>query len=252
MLYIVATPIGNLSDLSPRAAETLRAVEAVVCEDTRVTGKILQHLEIKKSMIAINQHADEARITQAVKLLKKGKSLALTTDAGTPAISDPGGKFVEAALRAIPDLVVAPIPGPCAAIAVLSISGFPADKFLFLGFPPHKNGRRAFFAKIAASPETICFYESTHRILKTLEQLGAVIGERKIVVGRELTKLHETVYRGTVTEVTKALEKGSIKGEFVLVVGPRGGYFGSAKALRPKDTPSPHSRHSRSSFVGKP
>lgn len=221
-LYIIATPIGNLSDLSSRAAETLAAVDVVVCEDTRVTGKILQHLEIKKPMIAVNQHADEARIAEAIRYLKEGKSLALTTDAGTPAISDPGGKFVEAALKALPELEIIPIPGACAAIAALSISGFPADKFLFLGFPPHKNGRKAYFNKVATTEETVCFYESTHRILKTLKELGEVIDNRKIVVCRELTKLHETTYRGSSAEVTKLLEKGSIKGEFVVVVGPRG------------------------------
>lgn len=218
-LYIIATPIGNLSDLSSRAAETLRVVDAVVCEDTRVTAKILQHLGIKKSMIAVNQHASGARIAEGLDLLREGKSLALTTDAGTPAISDPGGKFVAAAIKVLGDeLQVVPIPGPCAAVAALSVSGFPADKFLFLGFPPHKNGRKAYFSKIAAAEETVCFYESTHRILKTLGELGAVVGERKIVVCRELTKLYETTYRGTAAEVTNKLEKGSIKGEFVIVV----------------------------------
>jgi len=222
MLYIVATPIGNLSDLTPRAAETLRAVDAVICEDTRVTAKILQHLGIKKPMIAVNQHASDARIAEALKLLREGKSLALTTDAGTPAISDPGGKFVEAALKEFgEEFQVIPIPGACAAIAALSISGFPADKFLFLGFPPHKNGRKAYFAKIAMTEETVCFYESTHRILKTLGELGAVINERKVVVCRELTKLHETIYRGSSIEVTNQLKKGSIKGEFVIILCPK-------------------------------
>lgn len=220
-LFITATPIGNLSDLTPRAAETLRAVDAVICEDTRVTARILQHLEIKKPMIAINQHASDARIAEALNLLREGKSLALTTDAGTPAISDPGGKFIEAALRALPELKVVPIPGACAAIAALSVSGFPADKFLFLGFPPHKNGRKSYFAKIAATEETVCFYESTHRILKTLDELGSVVGDRKMVVCRELTKLYEKTYRGSASEVTKQLEKGSIKGEFVVIVGPK-------------------------------
>lgn len=220
-LFIIATPIGNLSDLTPRAAETLRVVDAVICEDTRVTARILQHLEIKKPMIAINQHASDARITEALNLLREGKSLALTTDAGTPGISDPGGKFVEAALRVLPELEIIPIPGACAAIAALSISGFPADKFLFLGFPPHKNGRKAYFAKIAATEETVCFYESTHRILKTLDELGAVVGDRKIVVCRELTKLHETTYRGTAGEVTSRLKKSSIKGEFVIILCPK-------------------------------
>lgn len=220
-LFIIATPIGNLSDLSPRAADTLRAVDAVVCEDTRVTAKILQYLGIKKPMLTVNQHADEVRMAKGLNLLREGKSLALTTDAGTPGISDPGGKFVEVALKALPELEIIPIPGPCAAIVALSISGFPADKFLFLGFPPHKNGRKSYFGRVAATEETVCFYESTHRILKTLGELGAAVGDRKIVVCRELTKLHETTYRGTVVEVTGKLKKGSIKGEFVIIICPK-------------------------------
>lgn len=221
MFYIVSTPIGNLFDLSPRAAEVLRSVDLIVCEDTRVAMKLLARLKIKKPLLAVNQHAAEARLNRAIEALKEGKSVALTTDAGTPGISDPGGKLVEAALRKLPGLRIIPVPGPCAAIAALSVSGFPADKFLFLGFPPHKKGRKVYFARVAASEETVVFYESTHRILKTLEELGALIGERKIVVCRELTKLYETIYRGSSLEVTNQLKEGSIKGEFVIVVCPK-------------------------------
>lgn len=217
-LFVIATPIGNLSDLSPRAAEVLRSVDLIVCEDTRVALKLLTYLKIKKSLLAISQHADEARLARAIDALKQGRSVALTTDAGTPGISDPGGKLVEAALRKLPNLQVVPIPGPCAAIAALSVSGFPADKFFFFGFPPHKKGRRAYFARVAASRETVVFYESTHRILKTLGELGAAIGDRCLVVCRELTKLHETIYRGSSVEVTSRLKRGSIKGEFVIIV----------------------------------
>jgi 16S rRNA (cytidine1402-2'-O)-methyltransferase len=220
-LFIVATPIGNLADLSPRAIETFKISEAILCEDTRVSSKLFSHLGLKKTLIAVHQHTDDRRISEAINLLREGKTLSLITDAGTPAISDPGGKFVEAALKELGDeLQVVPIPGPCAAISALSISGFPADNFLFLGFPPHKKGRKTYFEQIAATEETVCFYESTHRILKTLTELGEKIGDRKIVVCRELTKIYETTYRGTAAEVTKRLEKGSIKGEFVVVIGP--------------------------------
>lgn len=219
MLYIIATPIGNLSDLSPRAAEVLRSADIILCEDTRVSLKLFRALKIEKSLIALHQHSDDKRIGEIIQMLREGKTLALVTDAGTPAISDPGGKFVETVLRELGnDFSIIPIPGPCAAIAALSISGFPADNFLFLGFPPHKKGRQNYFSKIAATTETVCFYESTHRILKTMTELGEKIGERPIMVCRELTKFHETIYRGTAAEVTKQLEKGSIKGEFVVVV----------------------------------
>jgi len=221
-LFIVATPIGNLSDLSPRAAEILKNSDAILCEDTRVSLKLLQHLEIKKQLIALHQHSDDKRISEIIGMLKEGKTLSLVTDAGTPAISDPGGKFVEEAIKALgDDLEIIPIPGPCAAIGALSISGFPADNFLFLGFPPHKKGRQTYFERVASTEDTVVFYESTHRILKTLNELEKKIGERKTVVCRELTKLHETTYRGTAIEVTKRLEKGSIKGEFVIVICPK-------------------------------
>lgn len=221
-LYVVATPIGNLQDLSERAKATLASVHAILCEDTRVTSKLLSVFGIEKTLIAYHQHSDEARTRQIIERLRSGESLALVTDAGTPGISDPGGRLIHDIIAALGnEAVMVPIPGPNAAVAALSIAGFPADEFVFLGFPPHKKGRNKFFDQVAAIDSTVVFYESTHRILKTLEQLGAVIGERQLVVGRELTKLHETIYRGTVSEVTAGLNSSSIKGEFVIVVAPR-------------------------------
>jgi len=178
-------------------------------------------LEIRKPLIAYHQHSDDRRTSEVLSMLVQGKSLALVTDAGTPGISDPGGKLVEGIVSKLPEVVIVPIPGPNAAIAALSVSGFPADAFLFLGFPPHKKGRRAYFERVAENEDTVVFYESTHRIMKTLVELAPLIDDRRICVGRELTKLHETIYRGTAAEVTEQLKSTSIKGEFVIVLAPK-------------------------------
>lgn len=222
--FVVATPIGNLQDVSPRALQTLRSVDAILCEDTRVTSKLLAAFEIRKPLIAYHQHTEAKRVHEILELLEQGKNLALVTDAGTPGISDPGGKLVEEIVKRFGDAAeIIPIPGPSALIAALSISGFPADEFVFLGFPPHKKGRKKFFQALAAEERTVVFYESTHRILKSLKELDELdeLMSRPLVVCRELTKLHETIYRGTAAEVTRRLEAGSIKGEFVIVVGHR-------------------------------
>ncbi len=220
-LYVVATPIGNLQDASPRALETLRAADAIVCEDTRVTAKLLAANGIQRPLLSHHHHSTQDKTADIIERLGNDETLALVTDAGTPAISDPGGMLVRDVYAALgEDVKIIPIPGPSACIAALSVSGFPADRFVFLGFPPHKNGRQTYFKELAARPETVVFYESTHRIEKTLEQLGAVIGDRPLVVCRELTKLHETIYRGTAAEILAALAATSIKGEFVIVVGP--------------------------------
>ncbi len=218
-IFVIATPIGNLQDVSARAIETLSSVEKILCEDTRVTSKLLATIGVQKTLVSYHQHSTFSRVKEIVGWLREGKSLALVTDAGTPGISDPGGKLIQMIVEELGnEIAITPIPGPNAAIAALSVSGFPADEFLFLGFPPHKKGRQSFFRRIAETESTVVFYESTHRILKTLEQLGEAIGDRPIVVGRELTKLYETIYRGTVSEVTNALKSSSIKGEFVVVV----------------------------------
>lgn len=219
-LYIVATPIGNLEDITLRALRILKEVDLILCEDTRQTRKLLDRYEIKTQTLSYHQHSKLQKIEQIIELLRNGKNLALVSDAGTPAISDPGGKLVEEVLRAFGEEVkIIPIPGTSAVAAAASISGFPTDKFLFLGFPPTKHGRAAFFRMVAETEGTIIFYESTHRILKCFEELKTVVGERQVVVCRELTKMFETIYRGTASEVLEKLKAGTTKGEFVVVVG---------------------------------
>jgi len=219
-LYIIATPIGNLEDITLRALRILKEVDLILCEDTRQTRKLLDRYEIKTPTLSYHQHSKLQKIEQIIEFLRNGKNLALVSDAGTPAISDPGGKLVEEVLLALHDEVkIIPIPGPSAVAAAASISGFPTDKFMFLGFPPHKHGRAAFWKCVDATEETVIFYESTHRILKSLEELRAVVGERSIAVCRELTKMFETIYRGTASEVLEKLKADTTKGEFVVVVG---------------------------------
>ncbi len=222
MLYIVATPIGNLDDLSPRAILILRKVDFVLCEDTRVTRHLLEKFEIKTPTMSYHQHSGFFKITEIIDLLKSGKNLALVSDAGTPGISDPGNKLIETVISELgEDAEIVPIPGPNAAITALSISGFPTDEFIFLGFPPHKKGRETFFRELAEEKRTAVFYESMHRILKCLDQIEKNMPERKIVVCRELTKMFESVYRGTASEVQSKLKNDKIKGEFVVVVDNR-------------------------------
>ncbi|MDP3792142.1 MAG: 16S rRNA (cytidine(1402)-2'-O)-methyltransferase [bacterium] len=225
MLYIVATPIGNLEDITLRAVSVLRSADFILAEDTRVTRVLLDKYNIKIPIISYHQHSQLQKVEQIIGLLKEDKNLALVSDAGTPGINDPGNYLIMKALEAIPDLKIVPIPGPNAAISALSISGFPSDKFVFLGFPPHKKGRQTFFKKIGQMDETIVFYESKHRILKALEELKEIakIEGRPMVVARELTKQFETIYRGTVGQIMVKLNshKDNLLGEFVVVVGPR-------------------------------
>lgn len=220
ILYIIATPLGNLGDITLRALEVLKSVDLIACEDTRQTVKLLNHYNIAKPLVSYFQHSKLSKVEYLAQELAAGKNLSLVTDAGTPGISDPGGKLVEEVLRLCPGVKIIPIPGPCAAIAALSICGFPADKFVFLGFPPHKKGRNKYFEEVAATRQTVVFYESTHRILKTLEQLAGVVPERQIMVARELTKMFESTYRGTAEEILNILksDKNNQKGEFVIVV----------------------------------
>ncbi|MEK7452442.1 MAG: 16S rRNA (cytidine(1402)-2'-O)-methyltransferase [Patescibacteria group bacterium] len=220
--FITATPIGNLDDISIRMKETWVSVDVILCEDTRVTQTVLNHLKISKTVMSYHQHSDDLRIKEIAKLLQEGKSLALVTDAGTPGISDPGGRLIQELLKQFGDaLNIIPIPGPSALTAALSICGFPADEFIFLGFPPHKKGRQTFFKRLDTLESTIVYYESTHRILKSLEELHDSIKDRPIVVCRELTKMYETIYRGTAADVKQQLETTSIKGEFVVVIHPK-------------------------------
>ena len=220
-LYIVATPIGNLKDLTLRALEVLKEVDFILAEDTRETIKLLNHYGIKKSLISYFQHSRLSKIEYILDLLAQGKGLALVSDSGTPGINDPGGKLVEEVVKKFGERVdIIPVPGPNAAVAALSISGLYADKFLFLGYPPHKKGRKKFFSEISESRHPIVFYESVHRILRTLKELSEFenLKDRNIIVCRELTKKFETVYRGRISEVLQKIEGDTIKGEFVIII----------------------------------
>ncbi|MFH1430687.1 MAG: 16S rRNA (cytidine(1402)-2'-O)-methyltransferase [Candidatus Uhrbacteria bacterium] len=218
-LSVVATPIGNLDDITLRALQTLGACDVVLCEDTRVTKKLLERHEIDKpKLIRCDQHAPAEKYAAIIELLRSGKHVALVTDAGTPGVSDPGGLMVAEVVKALPDVRIEVIPGPSALTALASIAGLPVDRFLFLGFLPLKHGRSAILDRIIASKETVFFYESKYRVQRTLEALATRLGDRMVVIGRELTKMHETVLRGTVSDVLALLEDGSTKGEFVVAI----------------------------------
>jgi len=220
-LYLVATPLGNLGDLSPRAKEILEKVDFVLCEDSRVTQKLLNYFGIRTKTISYHHHTTAKKTREILRLLEEGKNLALVADAGTPGISDPGHKLVREAVKLLRERVrLVPVPGPSALIAAASICGFPMDKFLFLGFPPAKNKRHKFFEQIKNSPYPVILYESPYKIEKTLKELPS---EREIVVCRELTKIYETIYRGTPAKVLEEIKKDfafskRIKGEFVIVI----------------------------------
>lgn len=219
-LYVVATPIGNLGDLSPRAGEVLAAVDQVAAEDTRRTGVLLDHLGLRKSMVSLHEHNEEVRVPALIERLVAGESIALVSDAGTPLVSDPGYRLVKAAHEA--GVTVSPIPGPSSVVAALSVAGLPTDRFLFQGFLPAKSGpRRAALEELAAEHATLVFLESSHRILACLQDMmQALGGQRLILVARELTKLHETLLRGCLREVVDRLaaDPNQRRGEFTLVV----------------------------------
>jgi 16S rRNA (cytidine1402-2'-O)-methyltransferase len=217
-LFIIATPIGNLEDASPRVLRTLGEVDVLYCEDTRVTGKILSRFEISVPTESYRDEVHSQRAPDIIALLKDGKNVGYVSDAGTPGISDPGTRLVETALAAIPDLRVEPIPGPSAVTAAMSICGFPGEGYVFMAFPPHKKGRAGYFKEALAMPRTVVCYESPHRIEKTLDAIAELAPDRRLCLCRELTKLHETVYRGTAADVLAALKGGSMKGEYVLVI----------------------------------
>lgn len=217
-LYIVATPIGNLKDITLRAIEVLKAVDLVLCEDTRVTGKLLANFDISKKLLAVNDFNEERKVIEVISYLKRGMSLAILSDAGTPLVSDPGFKVVRAVIAK--GIRVEAIPGPTAAIAALCVSGLPTDKFLFLGFLPKKDGKRVQMLEKTKSAlgimkSTVIIYESPFRVLKTLEQIKEVFGDIDVVVCRELTKLHEDVLRGKISELIAKIEP---KGEFVILM----------------------------------
>ncbi|MEK9175446.1 MAG: 16S rRNA (cytidine(1402)-2'-O)-methyltransferase [Patescibacteria group bacterium] len=214
-LYVVATPIGNLQDITLRAIDTLKNVSVVLAEDTRMAHKLLSHLGIKKQIIAFHEHSTLSQIAKIVKSISDCDS-ALITDAGTPSISDPGQRLVSALISR--DVAIVPIPGPSALSAILSISDIDCSEFIFLGFPPHKKGRKTLFGRIAESNVPVVLFESPHRIQKTLKELEATCGDHYINVGRELTKIYEEVFRGKLSEAQKHFVGEKQRGEFTIII----------------------------------
>ncbi|MBK1709299.1 16S rRNA (cytidine(1402)-2'-O)-methyltransferase [Marichromatium gracile] len=224
VLYVVATPIGNLADISERARNTLNAVDLIAAEDTRESGRLLAHLGISARLVSCHEHNAEGCCARVLEALGEGRDVALVSDAGTPLVSDPGYELVNAARAA--DFTVVPVPGPSALICALSAAGLPSDRFLFLGFPPRGQSQRvALFESLLAEPGTLILYESGKRAVATLRDLAAVLGERRAVVGRELTKRFETFLSATPAALAERLEADAEQrlGELVILVeGQRG------------------------------
>lgn len=223
-LSVVATPIGNLGDITLRAVETLKEADAIACEDTRVTAKLLARFDISKPLLIYHAQSGRLAANRILALLAEGKRVALVTDAGTPGISDPGSALVSLVKERLgEDVRIEAIPGPSALTAALSIAGIPTNEFIFIGFLPHKKGRQTAFKEIAEESRTVVFYESPHRIMKALESLAQTLPEsRRVVVLRELTKIHESVVAGTAAEVLAHFNAhpGTVRGEFVVCVAP--------------------------------
>ena len=224
ILYIVATPIGNLGDITYRAIEILQEVDLIVCEDTRTSRKLLAHYEINTATMSFYQNIRSGgaikpvpKTNSVITELKNGKNVALITDAGTPGISDPGNQLVAAAVRE--GIVAIPIPGASSFTTLLSVSGIDMTRFVFLGFPPHKKGRETFFKEVVVFYLPVIYLESPHRLMKNLELLKNLAPEKNVILGRELTKMFEEIVRGSVTEVLEYFENnpGKVKGEFVII-----------------------------------
>jgi 16S rRNA (cytidine1402-2'-O)-methyltransferase len=220
-LYVVATPIGNLADLTERARAILGGVDLVACEDTRTTGAMFTRLGLRKELFAYHEHNETEAAEKLVELLAAGKSIAVVSDAGTPGLSDPGFRIVRASRRR--GVPVVPVPGPSALLAVLSASGLPTNGFLFVGFlPPKSAARLAFFEKYRGFDYTLALYESCHRIDKAVDEIVATLGATRVIcVAKEVTKLHETFFVGPSADVQARLAKASLKGEFVLLIAPQ-------------------------------
>ena len=219
VLYVVATPIGNLEDISLRALRILKEVDCVACEDTRHSGKLLHHFGISKPLVSCHEYNEEGRARELLGRLLDGENIALVSDAGTPLVSDPGYRLVALAVEA--GIRVVPIPGVSAVTAALAASGLPTDCFRFLGFlPPKKQQRRAVFETLAAVTATVIFFEAPHRIVETLRDLEEILPRHPVVLARELTKIHEEFLRGTAAQLREILEsRGHIKGEFTCLIG---------------------------------
>ncbi|MYH91601.1 MAG: 16S rRNA (cytidine(1402)-2'-O)-methyltransferase [Gammaproteobacteria bacterium] len=220
VLHVVATPIGNLGDLSSRARETLQQADLVLAEDTRRTGVLMRHFNLGTPLSSFHDHNERQQVPEVLRRLSAGENIALVSDAGTPLISDPGYTLVSAAREQ--GFTVSPVPGPCALVAALSASGLPVDRFVFEGFVPARKGaRQALLDRVAVEERTVVLYESSHRILETLEDMSTVLGpDRAVVIGREISKRFETFYRGDAVDVLEQLRAGTEHqyGEFVVMV----------------------------------
>lgn len=219
VLYIIATPIGNLEDMTYRAVRILGEVDLIAAEDTRHSLKLLNHFGISKPLTSYFDHNQQVKGERILNLLRQGKSVALISDAGTPCVSDPGYQLVRDAVAE--NIPVVPLPGACAAITALSASGLPTDTFTFAGFPPARQGkRRTFLGGINSLPGTLVLYEAPHRLVETLVDIREVLGERQVIVARELSKVYEEFIRGSATEVIAAVSAGIVRGEVVILVAP--------------------------------
>ena len=217
-LFVVATPIGNLEDITLRAITVLKEVDVVAAEDTRQTRKLLTKYGINTPMLSVHQHSKSAKLDQLVEQLQRGKTIALVSDAGTPNVADPGGKLVERAREA--GIAVVPIPGASAVTAILSVAGIPTDSFMFAGFLPKKKGRQTLLKELKELAVPIVLFESPNRILKTLTELKQILGSREVIIGRELTKLHEEILKLSLDNAIKHFTQHPPRGEFVIVVTP--------------------------------
>jgi 16S rRNA (cytidine1402-2'-O)-methyltransferase len=217
-LFLVATPIGNLSDITHRALQVLKDVDLIACEDTRHTHKLLSHYGIGTKTISYHEHNEQQRTAQLIDLLRQGSNIAVVSDAGTPSISDPGFRLVRSAIKN--DITVVPVPGPSALILALVAAGLPTDEFFFGGFlPSRSNARRARLSELRPVPGTLIFYEAPHRLAATLKDVYEILGEREAVVARELTKVHEEIKRGRLSELASDYaDEKDIRGEIVLLI----------------------------------
>lgn len=215
-LYVVPTPIGNLEDITLRALNILKQVDVIAAEDTRTTKFLLDHYHIEKTLLSFYSHNEQVRVPQIIQRLKNGDAVAIVSDAGTPGISDPAFSIITAAIEN--EIKIIPLPGPTAFVPVLVASGMATHEFVFEGFLPHKKGRRTKLERLKSEERTIVLYESPHRILKTLQELLEHCGDRKVVVGREMTKIYEEIIRGKLSDVVNDFSTRTIKGEFVVVL----------------------------------
>jgi 16S rRNA (cytidine1402-2'-O)-methyltransferase len=221
MLYLVATPIGNRGDITIHALDTLRDVDMIASEDTRKTGLLLKHFNIKKPQLSFHEHNEERAGKKIMALIEQGKSVALVTNAGTPAISDPGFTLVRRAIKAGVDITM--IPGPTAFVMALVLSGLPVHGFTFRGFPPHKAAARRKFLKVdQSSPHTLVFYESPYRLKKFLADAIEIYGDRKAALANDLTKMYETIQRGTLSELLNTFDNTKPRGEYTVVIAGAG------------------------------